>query len=186
MAAKNIIEEFFDKKTLAILKLFLFDSQTEKYYLREVAKKAKVPVATTFRIVKRLRGLGIVDETLIKKTRLYYLSRNKNTVFLHSLLEEKKTVVDEFVDKVAKLAGVEMIVMHGEAINDKANILIIGSGIDSKVVKEKVGDIRERHGFNIIELILEPAQFNQMSSMGLFPGKKVILWEPKKSPAEKA
>jgi ACT domain-containing protein len=179
--SKNIIEEFFDKKTLAILKLLLFDT-TDKYYLREIAKKSRVPVATTFRIMKRLKELGLVEESVIKKTKLYSLSRNKNTQTLASLLEEKKSVVDEFVEAIAKLAGVQMIIMHGEPTNEKANIIIIGAGVDHKVAKDKVGEIKERYNFNIIELVLEPSQFNQMSSMGLFPGKKVILWE---APTEK-
>jgi hypothetical protein len=177
---KNIIEEFIDKKTLAILKLFLFETapdKTNQFYLREVAKKAKVPAATTFRIVKHLKVLGIIDETMIKKTKLYALAMNKNTKYLHTILEEKKTLIDEFVEIISKLAGVEMIVLHGEASQDKANILIIGTGVDAKTVKEKVGEIKDKHNFNIIELILEAGQFNQMSSMGLFPAKKAILWE---------
>ena len=76
MSAKNIIEEFFDKKVLSILKLFLFD-ETDKFYLREVSKKAKVSVASTFRIIKKLKDLGIVEETIIKKTKLYSLNHNK-------------------------------------------------------------------------------------------------------------
>lgn len=176
MPSKNILEEFFDKKTLAVLKLFLFDN-TDRFYLREISKKAKVPVATTFRIIKQLKALGIIDEHIIKKTKLYSLSRNKNTQLLSSLLEEKKTVIDEFVEAVSSMVGVEMIVLHGEATNEKANILIIGTGVDHKFAKDKVGELKEKYKFNIIELVLEPAQFNQMSSMGLFPGKKVILWE---------
>jgi hypothetical protein len=179
MPSKNIVEEFFDKKTLAILKLFLFDTAegTNKFYLREISKKAKVPVATTFRILKRLKELEVVEESIIKKTKLYLLSNNKNTHSLAALLEEKKSIVEEFIEVVSKLAGVQMIVMHGEATNEKANILIIGTGVDHKVAKDKVSEIKEKYNFNIIELVLEPGQFNQMSSMGLFPGKKVILWE---------
>ena len=180
MPTKNIIEEFIDKKTLAILKLFLFETapdKTNQFYLREVTKKAKVPAATTFRALKHLKALGIIDEIMIKKTKLYALAVNKNTKYLHTIFEEKKTLIDEFVDIVSKLAGVEMIVLHGEASQDKANILIIGAGVDAKTVKDKVGEIKEKHNFNIIELILEAGQFNQMSSMGLFPAKKAILWE---------
>jgi len=176
MSPKNIIEEFFDKKILSILKLFLFD-ETGQFYLREISKKARVPVATTFRIIKKLKELGIVEETVIKKTKLYSLSHNKNTTLLAEMLEEKKTVIEEFIDFVSKLEGVEMIVRHGEESKDKTNILVIGSKIDAKAIKEKVGDIKDKYDFNIIELVLEPAQFNQMSSMSLFPGKKIILWE---------
>jgi 3'-phosphoadenosine 5'-phosphosulfate sulfotransferase (PAPS reductase)/FAD synthetase len=68
-------------------------------------------------------------------------------------------------------------VLHGEATNEKANILIIGTGVDHKIAKDKVGELKEKYKFNIIELVLEPGQFNQMQGMGLFPGKKVILWE---------
>ncbi|MBW3001021.1 winged helix-turn-helix domain-containing protein [Candidatus Woesearchaeota archaeon] len=176
MSPKNIIEEFFDPKMLSILKLFLFDEEGQ-FYLREISKKARVPVATTFRIIKKLKDMGVIEETVIKKTKLYSLSHNKNTKMLSELLEEKKTVIEEFIEYVSKLEGVEMIVRHGEESKDKTNIIVIGSNIDARVVKEKVGDIKKNYNFNIIELVLDPVQFNQMSSMGLFPGKKVILWE---------
>jgi hypothetical protein len=173
---KNILEEFFDRKELSILKLFLFD-ETDKFYLREIAKKAKIPVTTTFRVIRKLKEIGIIDETLIKKTKLYSLSQNKNTKLLSELFEEKRTILEEFVEVVSILPGVVMIVMHGEETKDKTNIIVLGSGIDTKAIKDKVGEIKEKYNFNIIELVLEPAQFTQMSSMNLFPNNKVILWE---------
>ncbi|HJX06357.1 MAG TPA: hypothetical protein VJ461_06630 [Candidatus Nanoarchaeia archaeon] len=176
MPGKNIIEEFFDKKTLAVLKLFLFD-ETGQFYLREMAKKSKVPVTTTLRIIKRLKELGIVEESVIKKTKLYSLSQNKNTNILAELLEEKKSVIEEFVEAISQLEGVQMIARHGEESKDRTNIIVIGINISLPAIKEKVGDIKAKYDFNIIDLVLEPAQFNQMSSMGLFPGKKIILWE---------
>lgn len=176
MSAKNIVEDFIDKKILSVLKLFLFD-ETNQFYLREISKKAKVPVATTFRIINKLKDLNIIKETVIKKTKLYSLIHNKNTTFLSELLEEKKGVIEEFVDYISKLNNVQMIVKHGEDSKDKANIIVIGPGVDSKVVKEKVGDIKEKYNFTIIEYVLDPGVFNQMSQGGLITGKKVILWE---------
>jgi len=176
MSAKNIVEEFFDKKVLSILKLFLFD-ETGQFYLREVSKKARVPVATTFRIVNKLKDMGIVEETVIKKTKLYSLSHNKDTKILSELLEEKKTVIEEFVEAVSKIDNVQMIVKHGEETKDKINIIVIGNNVDKTLVKKKVGDIKEKYDFNIIEYVLEPGVFNQMSTGGLISGKKVILWE---------
>ena len=176
MPGKNIIEEFFNKKVLAILKLFLFD-ETGQFYLREVAKKARVPVATTFRIIKRLKELEIIEESVIKKTKLYSLSENKNTKLLAGMLEEKKSVIEEFVEAISQLEGLQMIVRHGEESKDKTNMIVIGININLPAIKEKVGEIKSKYDFNIIDLVLEPAQFNQMSSMGLFPGKKTILWE---------
>lgn len=176
MPSKNIIEEFFDKKTLSILKLFLFDD-TKQFYLREISKKTRVPVSSTFRIVRKLKSLGLVNENIIKKTKLYTLASNKDTAFLAKLLEEKKTVIEEFVEYVSKLPGVEMIVMHGEEAKDKANIIVIGAAVDSRAVKEKVGEIRSKYNFTIIEYVLDAGVFNQMSQGGLITGRKVILWE---------
>jgi Fe2+ or Zn2+ uptake regulation protein len=179
MTAGSILEEFLDAKMLSILKLFLFN-EDKKYYLREISKKAKVPVATVFRYVKRLKELGVVQEEAIKKLKLYYISNNKDVDFLRSLLEEKRSAIEEFVDFTSKQVGVDAIAMHGEESRDRTNVVVIGSGIDSTAIKQKVGDIKEKLNFNIIELILDPVQFSQMSSMGFFTGKKVILWEKKK------
>jgi len=176
MSPRNIIEEFIDDKTLLVLKHFLFNEEGP-FYLSEIAKKTRVPVATTYRIINRLKELGVVEETRIKKSRLYSLSHNKNTDKLAALLEEKKTVLEEFVEHVSRLDGVEMIVKHGEDARDKANLIIIGRNVDSKAVKAKVGDIKEKYDFNIIEYVLDPSVFNQMSQGGLISGKKVILWE---------
>ncbi|MFH0870635.1 MAG: hypothetical protein V1866_06295 [archaeon] len=176
MVSRNILDDFFDRKELAILKLFLYDD-TDKFYLREIAKKTKVPVATTFRIVKKFKQIGVIEEIHIKKTKLYSLSQNKNTKLLSELFEEKRTILEEFVETVSQLAGAVMILMHGEEEKDKTNIIVLGTGIDTKTIKDKVGEIKEKYNFNIIELVLEPAQFTQMSSMNLFPNKKTILWE---------
>jgi hypothetical protein len=177
MASKNILDEFFDKKELAVLKLFLFD-EIDKFYLREISKKTRVPVATTFRIVNKFKAIGIIDETVIKKTKLYSLAINKNTKILSELFEEKKTILEEFIETISALAGVQMIVGHGEEAKDKANIIIIGADIDMKTVKEKIGEIKDKYNFSILELVLSPEQFNQMSISGLIRDKKTILWEP--------
>jgi len=176
MVAKNILEEFFDRKELAILKLFLFDD-TDKFYLREISKRTKIPVATTFRIVRKFKQIGIIDETVIKKTKLYSIAQNKSTKLLSTLFEERKSILDEFVSAATALPGVVMILIHGEEEKDKANLIILGTNIDTKAIKNKIGELKEKYNFNIIELVLEPAQFTQMSSMNLFPNKKTILWE---------
>jgi len=176
VVAKNILEEFFDRKELSLLKVFLFDP-AEKFYLREAAKKAKVPVATAFRIMARLKAVGVIEESRMKKTKLYSLAINKNTRFLAELFEEKRTIVDEFIDFVSLLDGVIMVVGHGDDQKDKANIIVVGNGVDMKSVKEKVGEIKEKYNFSIIELVLNPEQFYQMSVTGLIPAKKIVLWE---------
>ena len=177
MAGMNIIEEFFDKKILAILKLFLFD-ETQQFYLRELSKKARVPVASTFRIIKRLLELNIIRETIIKKTKLYSLVDNQNTEFLRNILDDRRFILKEFVETVSQLNGVQRIILHGEEARDKANIIVIGTNIDAKPVKEKIGDIQDKYNFKILEHILEPDAFNNLIlSSGGLSGRKVVLWK---------
>ena len=61
----KLLEELFDKKVLKVLKLFLADKGNE-FYLREIAKLSKVPVASTYRIITKLIALNIIDEKKIK------------------------------------------------------------------------------------------------------------------------
>jgi predicted DNA-binding transcriptional regulator len=183
MASKNILEEFFDKKELAILKVFLFE-ENDKFYLREVAKKSKVPNATTFRIVAKLKKIGIVEETLIKKTKLYSLAANKATKQLSELFEEKKTILEEFVETVSQVPGVHMIVGHGEDQKDKTNIIIIGENVDTKVINEKIGEIKYKYDYTIIPLVVNPQEFNKLAITGSISDKKTIIWEKSSEEAQ--
>ena len=49
--------------------------------------------------------------------------------------------------------------------------------MDDDSIKRNALYISDKYKFNIILLTLTPDQYNQMSSMGLYPGKKKILFE---------
>jgi hypothetical protein len=172
----KLLESIFDKKSITLLRLFL-NNQDKQYYVREVAKATKTPLATTFRILQKYIELKVISQTKIKHLRLYQLMRNENTAFLIQLFEEKKTIMQSFVDQVSTIDGVQSILLHGQEEKDKANIVLIGKSIDELRVREIVVAIKNEYNFSIAHLILDPNQFSQMESMGLFPGKKVILYE---------
>lgn len=176
MASKNILEDFFDKKELAILKLFLFD-QSSQFYLREVSKKTRVPIATTFRIIAKLKTLNIVQETLIKKTKLYSLSENKATKTLQGLFEEKKSILEDFIGTVSKLQGVDVIFSHGEDQKNKLEVIIIGENLDIKSINEKIGEIKYKHDFTILATPVNSQQFARLVLTGSVSDKRTILWE---------
>jgi len=169
-------EGLMDKKKLRILKTFV-QRPGEKFYLRELSKEAGVPPATTYRILKELLTLRLVRVDVVKKSKLYCLEDNEKARLLRDVLEDKKNAVQEFVERVSAVRGVEKIVLHGKESRSKANILIIGRGVDSSACKAVVGEVKEKYGVSIIELTLTPEQFQQMSAMGLFPGEKKTLWQ---------
>lgn len=174
MTKVGLVKGLLDDKKLAVMDV-LFNSH-EEMYLGEIAKAAKVPVATTFRIVNDLVGLGIIKVNKIKKLKLYSLEKNEKTLFWGNILKKGVQVLDEFISIVKEIPGLQEVRLHGEDMKDRANLLIIGEKLDEGILKGAVADIKEKHNFTISYLPLTLLQYNQMSAMGMYGEKKKVLW----------
>jgi DNA-binding IclR family transcriptional regulator len=85
---KHLLEVIIDWKTLAILKLFIANPNTQ-FYLLEIAKDANIPPATTMRIVQYLVKNDILQQINISKFKLYQLKQSKQLEFFKTLMESK-------------------------------------------------------------------------------------------------
>ncbi|MFC2135664.1 hypothetical protein ACFLTH_13700 [Bacteroidota bacterium] len=175
MEKKELLEKLFDEKKLQIMQFF-FSNPEEDFYIREVSKKTKIPVATTFRIIYSLKELEIIKEFKIKKFKVYRLNKTKDTEFLDEILAYKKSALIDFVEKASSISEVKQIILHGEESKTKASVLLIGEQIPSDKVKTYVAEIKETYDFTIIALPIESENFTQMSNMGLFPGRRTVLF----------
>ncbi|MAG39311.1 hypothetical protein CMO90_04465 [Candidatus Woesearchaeota archaeon] len=176
MEQKELLERLFDEKRLKILQLF-FSKPEEQFYLREIAKKTKIPLATTFRIINKLNELQIIKKLRIKKFKVYSFNKTKNTDFLQEILAQKKSALNEFVEKTSVIQGIDTVILHGKEEKEKANVLLIGKNMSVEKIKSVVIKIKEKYDFTIIDLALEHEQFTKMSNMGLFPGRRTILFQ---------
>ena len=176
MESQKILEGLFDKKMLTILKLFL-KKKEQQFYLKEISKQTKVPLASTHRILNKLVELEIIERTKIKHLKIYKLSDNEKTKYLETVFEEKKTILDEFVDQANNISGIHTIMIYGREEKDKANLLIIGESVDNSLIREIIVKIKEKYNFTITHLVLTETQYQQMAAMNLYPGKKEILLE---------
>lgn len=165
----------FDNKILAVLAVLINDS-SGGLYLREISKYSKVSDASTYRIIKKLIDLGLVEQLRIKKLKLYRFKHTDKTEFLYKMLKKDIQVMQIFVDEIKAMRGIQAILQHGKESNQRANVLIIGSNVDSGKVKELCGGIKEKYNFVISPLILAAEQFEQMSRMGLYSGKEKVLF----------
>lgn len=175
MEKLKVLEELFDEKLLAILKV-VFNEKGE-LYLRETARKSGVPVATTFRLVKRLVDLGILKVKKVKNMKLYSLAENDKNDFLSGLLKKDVQILEVFVEQVKKVKGVEAVVLQGERKKDKANVLIIGDEINGAELKRITAEINKEYDFQINYLPLNMEQYQQMSEIGLYSGDKKVLFK---------
>jgi len=172
---KEIMERLLSPSVLKILRLFI-NNEDQSYYLREVARLTKVPPASTYRILNELVDITLIKVEHIKKFKLYSLNTEKS-FFLIDLLQDRKNAVLEFVNTIKEFNGVQMVVLHGKEDKNRANVLVIGNNLEADAIKRNALYIGEKFNFNLILLTLTPEQYNQMSSMGLYPGKKKILFE---------
>jgi Fe2+ or Zn2+ uptake regulation protein len=175
MDRKETLSGLIDQNVLKTIKTFI-NNPGQQYYLRELAKKTRVPPASTYRILKLLLKLEIIKEYKVKKFKFYSL-HDENASFIVDLLSDRKSAVQEFTETIKTDPAVKLIVLHGKEENTKANVLIIGENLNMELIRTASLAARDQYGFNIIHLTLTPQQYDQMSSMGLYPGKKVILYE---------
>lgn len=176
MEELNILKELFDKKILSVLDILINDKSNEGLYLREIAKKSKVSPASTYRILKKLLDLELINQNKIKQLKLYKTNKSKQTKFLHNLLKKDIRAINLFVDIIKEIKNVDSIILHGEE-PERANILLIGENIDNAKIKEICGKLQEKHKFTISPLVLVKEQYEQMIRMGLYSGKEKVIWK---------
>ena len=169
-----VLESLFDPKVLVVIKFFI-KNESQEFYLREVSKLTKVPVASTFRILNRLVSLDILRLKVMKTAKLYSLAGNKTTDFLKSILEVD--IVKLFVEKVSIMHGIEEILQLGNPDKSKANLLVLGAGFDNLELKRLCGELKEKFSYTINHMSLTREQYEQMVAMGLYPGSKKVLFK---------
>ena len=171
----KLLEELFDKKILKVIRFFLLNKEKE-FYLQEISKQTGVAIATVFRMIGKLTELKIVEEIRIKKFKLYKCADNESVRFLEGFIKEGKRIIDNFVSVVSKVENVEEIILYGKENEEKANVLLIGKGINSNGIKRICAEFKEEYNYSITALPLEREQYDQMSSMGLYSGRKKALF----------
>lgn len=175
MEPTKLLEQLFDKKKMNVIKQFLAQPERE-WTLVEVAKSARVPNATTYRILNKLLELELIAETKIKHLKTYRLSDSSTAKYLGKILETGDSALDAFAELIKSVAGVQQVVMHGKQSKEKANVLVIGNSVDSALVNATAQKVQEQFKFTIITLVLAPQQYEQMVSMGLYPGTKQVIY----------
>lgn len=182
METAKALENLFDKKVLNIVKLFI-SKKEQTFYLQEIAKQCRVPIATTYRIMNRLKETGIVKITRFKHWKVYSLDDNDLTKYLEKMFEETHSILDEFIGLASAIPAVDRIVeLHGSDPKErkyKVSVIILGNVMpDTGRIKEVVGQIKEKYNFTIVQTTLTFEQFEQLAAHGLYSGKKLsVLFE---------
>jgi DNA-binding IclR family transcriptional regulator len=81
----TLFRGLIDEKTLKVLALFI-NNPEEYFHINKVSDDAKVPLATTFRIINSLKNNDIIEYRKISKFKIYRLANNQKTKKLRKVL----------------------------------------------------------------------------------------------------
>ncbi len=171
MVKREVLTKLIDAKKAAILRILL--NSPEELCLKEIAGKSLVPMTSTFRILHELGGMEIVKRREWKTSKVYSCFENEKVDFLRELFHEEFDGVREFVEKIKEFYGIQRILLQSKS-QSRANLLLIGEGINANRVEETCEEIRKR-GFDVQFLSLVQPQYEQMVRMGLYSGKEKVL-----------
>jgi len=175
MERNEIISKLIDGKKSSILKTII--NSKEELYLKEISEKSNVSLTSTFRILQEFTALGLIQKREWKTSKVYSCQTNEKVDFLKELFTEDYDGISEFVHSLQDLSSIQSIILHGTRKKDKANLLLIGEGIDlpTKENIDQICKLIKEKGFEISFLTLTPEQYTQMIKMGLYSGEKKIL-----------
>lgn len=69
------LQKIIDRKILRLVQLFL-NRDEELFHLQKISTEAKVPIGTTFRLIKKLATSGLVETVRVGKIKLYRTNKN--------------------------------------------------------------------------------------------------------------
>ena len=176
MQGTDVLEKLIDPKILKILRVF-FENDKRPFYLREISKLAKVPIASTFRVVNNLHDLKLLEQISLAKFKAYRLADNERTRFLGQLIKKQKQILQIFISRIKNIGGVEQVILYGKEEKTRASVFIIGADLKTGEIKSICTQILEEFKYIINALPMTIEQYNQMSAMGLYTEKKRNLYK---------
>jgi predicted transcriptional regulator len=169
----QLLANLFDKKTIEVLKKLLLKDGT--FYLRDISRDTSVSLSTTFRIVQKLMGLGLVEKDQVEKFTIYKVKRD-SAVFqdVYGLVFGK---IDDPASQIRKAVS-EMYPAAAYKIyktDDKeGKIFVVSSHIKQSEIEEMISSIVNITGKKPACMLVTPEFFENMQTMGLVNKDKLV------------
>ncbi len=175
---RDVIMSIIDEKIGRILDT-IYDRPKEGFYLTQLSERAKVSISSTYRILKKLKAINLIKEERIGPSKMYYLMDNEQVKLLGEIIKPSKSISKIIQEFFSDIFALEKIVSYGKVDANRATLLFIGDVQDTDIIEKKKKEIQRQYGLMINHIILTPDQYEKMSSLGLYPRDKKVLWEKK-------
>lgn len=161
----DLMSKIFDIKTVKVIEVLL--TKRGRFYLRDLSRESGVSLATTYRIVQKLKNVDIVYKDGKEKIEFYELDRNtKNFVVLKDIFMESEQKPGEIIKKeLHKIHGLEPRIYYERSNENK---IIVVSSLTEKKELEK---IKDKFGEELKIVLFSNSQFIEMKNAGFVKSK---------------
>jgi len=161
----DLMSKIFDIKTIKVIEILL--TRRGRFYLRDLSRESGVSLATTYRIVQKLKGIGIVYKDGKEKIEFYELNRNSENfpvlkdIFMDSDQKPGKIIKQE----LHKLHGLEPRIYYEKSNENK--IIVVSSLTE----KKELNKIKDKFGEELKIVLFSNSQFIEMRKAGFIKSK---------------
>ena len=161
----DLMGKIFDIKTVKVIEVLL--TKRGRFYLRDLSRESGVSLATTFRIIQKLKNVDIVYKDGKEKIEFYELDRNsKNFAVLKDIFMESEQKPGEIIkQELHKIHGLEPRIYYERSNENK---IIVVSSLTEKRELEK---IKDKFGEELKIVLFSNSQFIEMKNAGFIKSK---------------
>ncbi len=170
----QILEKLFDSPSkLRILKLFLRNPH-DKFKMRDVRKRLMLKTPVVNRELNKLYDIKLIHRKKHPKSKEYMYSLNHEFVFLPEMknLVLKSSPADErkMENTIKKLGRIKLAVLSGifvkpERENSRADLLIVGDGINENKLQTFIRKLEAEVGTEINYTVLTSEEYAYRNKM---------------------
>jgi DNA-binding Lrp family transcriptional regulator len=168
---ENILKSLFDEKTISVLSEI---PGRKTIGIREISRKTKIPVATVYRIFRKLEESGLIKKRKAGVFSFYEVDQNSKAYLILEKLMPKKNPLEILTEILSKDKVEEVHLL--DAGESTASILVIGN-IKSRKVQEICATLKKEFGYSVQPLVLTREQFENMASLNIAPISKKVLFK---------
>lgn len=164
----DLMGKLFDIKTVKVIEVLL--TKRGRFYLRDLSRESGVSLATTFRIVQKLKNVDIVYKDGKEKIEFYELDRNsKNFSVLKDIFMESEKKPGEIIkQELHNIHGLEPRIYYDRSNENK--IIVISSLTE----KGEIEKIKDKFGEELKIVLFSNSQFIEMKNAGFVKRKTLV------------
>tara|TARA_Y100000310_G_C20551042_1_gene748102 strand:+ start:347 stop:859 length:513 start_codon:yes stop_codon:yes gene_type:complete len=163
----SLLAGVFDEKIVAVLGVLL--SKRNEFGVRELAREAQVSTATTYRIIQKLKALGIIAKAKHGKSVSYTLKKDSKAFnqICSLIIGPKPEPIDVLRKSLDSRIGANnyRLLIRGQGTNKKT--FVVSDKLTEATHSEISSTIEVESGRKLAFATISIQQLKQMQDMGL-------------------